>query len=306
MRRLLPLSLLAALTATVALAAVPAAAPAYRVGFSEQQSHMFENPLFRDLNVRYARLIIPYDAVLRRTGDVANIDLWLERARAARVRPLIAFNASRGCYENSRIPNRASCRLPSVRRYTQAIRAFRNRYPSVREYQPWNEANHQSQPTDKKPRRAAEFYNALKANCRGCTITAADVLDEGDVDKWLRTFRRYVRGNPRLWGAHNYSDTNRMRNRGTRKILRAVPGQVWLTETGGVVRFGSSFPYDEQRAARALSYMFRLAESSRRIARLYIYQWTGAEPGARFDAGIIGPDGQPRPGYQVVRDELRG
>src|ERR1700691_6393685 len=84
---------------------------------------------------------------------------------------------------------------------------------------------------------------------------------------------------PSIWGLHNYSDTNRYSGSRTRAILAAVPGQVWRTETGGIVQFGSDFPNKKgsglTRAAKALSYMFKIAASSSRIKRLYIYDWTG-------------------------------
>ena len=93
-----------------------------------------------------------------------------------------------------------------------------------------------------------------------------------------------------LWGLHNYSDTNRFQSTRTRAILAAVPGQVWLTETGGIVQFGSAFPNKKgaglTRAAKALSYMFKIAASNSRIKRLYIFQWPAASGAARFDAGL--------------------
>ena len=140
---------------------------------------------------------------------------------------------------------------------------------------------------------------------------ALDVLDSTNVNstiKYIRTFQKYAKkGNPRIWGLHNYSDTNRFRNKGTKAVLKVVKGDLWLTETGGVVKFGSSFPFDEQRAAKALDYLFKkLAPSNKRIKRLYLYQWSGAERAARFDAGLLGPDGLPRPGYFVVRKKLTG
>jgi hypothetical protein len=135
---------------------------------------------------------------------------------------------------------------------------------------------------------------------------ALDVLDQGDAVSYIKTFLRYAKapGNPKIWGLHNYSDTNRFRSRGTHRILRTVKGQVWLTETGGVVKFGRAFPYSPARAAKATTYMFRLAKISRRISRMYIYQWTGAKRNARFDSGVIGPDGRPRPAYTVIRHKL--
>ena len=38
-----------------------------------------------------------------------------------------------------------------------------------------------------------------------------------------------------------------------------------------------------------------------KVTRLYNYQWSGAEPGAAFDAGLVNPDGTPRPAYDTFR-----
>jgi hypothetical protein len=76
-------------------------------------------------------------------------------------------------------------------------------------------------------------------------------------------------------------------------------GQVWLTETGGVVRFARSFGYDERRAARSTRHVLRLA-ARRGVRRVYLYQWTGAPLGARWDSGLIADDGRPRPALNVV------
>jgi hypothetical protein len=59
--------------------------------------------------------------------------------------------------------------------------------------------------------------------------------------------------------------------------------------------------------------MFKLAERygtrrrrmRSRIARLFVYQWFGAPRGARFDAGIVGPDGSPRPAYYVLERHVQ-
>ena len=94
-------------------------------------------------------------------------------------------------------------------------------------------------------------------------------------------------------------------------MLATVPGEVWLTETNGIVKFGNSrqFRYSESRAARRTRWMFRLADrydttrrgTRSRITRLFVYQWFGAPRGARFDAGLVDPDGTPRAAYFVVR-----
>jgi hypothetical protein len=278
----------------VALLAPAPSYGAYKVGIGDQHAGSFNDPLFQQLGFRYVRLIVPWNA-LERADERAQLDAWLANASAAGARPFIAFNHSTA---NPR-------KLPSANQFRREFHAFRQRYPWVKEFSPWNEVNHQSQPTFRKPRAAARFYNVVRGACRGCTVVAADVLDQAGLERYLQTFKRYAKGSPRLWGLHNYSDTNRFRSRGTKTLMRAVRGQIWLTETGGIVRFADAFPYNEQRAARATKFMFRLAALSKRIKRLYIYSWLGEQMGARFDAGLVGPDSAPRPAFFVVKKKLR-
>ena len=91
-------------------------------------------------------------------------------------------------------------------------------------------------------------------------------------------------------------------------MLAAVPGDVWLTETGGIVQFGGAFPNAHgaglRRAASAISFMFHLAGISKRITRLYIYDWSGGTSHTRFDAGLTDVHHNPRAGYVVVCREL--
>jgi hypothetical protein len=276
-----------------ALVAPAAADASYKIGIGDQHAQSFNDPLFHGLGFRYVRLIVPWDA-LRHPDQTAQVDAWLTGAQANGAKPFIAF-------EHSHVSPR---KLPSASQYRRAFKAFRSRYPWVNEFSPWNEANHNSQPTFRKPKAAATLYNVVRSACRGCTIVAADVLDQAGLDRYLKTFKKYAKGSPRLWGLHNYSDTNRFRTRGTRTLLRSVRGRIWLTETGGIVRFLETLPYNEQRAARATKFMFKLAASSRRIKRLYIYSWLGEKRGARFDAGLVGPDSRPRPAYYVVKKKL--
>ena len=146
-------------------------------------------------------------------------------------------------------------------------------------------------------------------------VLAADLLDTSNLRSYLRAFLRLAPGRPRLWGLHNYQDVNRHTSGDTRTMLETVPGQVWLTETNGIVKFGDSpqFSYSESRAARCTRWLFTLARhfarlrpSTRsRITRVYLYRWFGAAPGARFDAGLVSPDGVPRASYHVVSRRLR-
>jgi hypothetical protein len=271
------------------------------VGISDQDPDTFGDPRFRALGMGFARLITPWNAILT---EPDRLDGWLQAAKAAGIEPLVAFNHARG----DQCPARP-CTLPPVAQYAAAFRAFRSKYPWVRSIQPWNEANHQSQPTGRNPKRAAQFYNAVRANCPGCTITAADVLDSPNLKRWLPAFAKTARGKPRLWGLHNYTDTNRFRSAGTKAMLKLVKGQVWLTETGGIVAFTTAsgkvaLKHDETRARRAIDFLFKLARTSRRISRVYVYQWRKTAAGDRFDAGLVAPDNAARASLSALRRQL--
>jgi hypothetical protein len=88
---------------------------------------------------------------------------------------------------------------------------------------------------------------------------------------------------------------------------------VWLTETGGILKFGRQFPRSSKRQTRATKYMFKMVSryDSRqrglrgRITRLYNYQWTGAKKSARFDAGLVDPSGKARPAYHQFKKSAR-
>jgi Glycosyl hydrolase catalytic core len=308
MTRFLVLVVAATVLAGCSLAAAPERSnAAVLVGIGDQDANMFTDPLFTQLGVKRSRYFPSWN-VAENPTEAAWLDDWLAKAQAAGVEPLISFHVKLG----SACPRRP-CQLPTVRQYTRAFKAFRDRWPQVKVISPWNEANHRSQPTFKKPKRAAQFYNVVRKNCRGCKIIAADVIDEVNMERWLRVFKRTAK-KPRIWGLHNYRDTNKRRGQrlgGTKRLLKAVKGQVWLTETGGIVKFilptgGTLFPQSEARANRATKRMFALAKRYRnRIKRLYIYHWKQSGSDNRFDAGIVRRDGTARPSYNTVRKQLR-
>lgn len=290
--------------------ALPASGVArYLTGFGDEQAGMFANPLYRQLGTRIARDIVPYD-VIDEPADLAAFKLWYTGARADGVTPLIAFYHSRA----------SAMHLPSAAGYRREVAKFIRMFPAIRSYQPWNEANRgyvSGQFASPSAALAARYYLALRSACRSCQVLGLDVLDGSSIKPtiaYIKQFQRAVRAAhkslPSIWGLHDYSDTNRLRSSGTKAVLKAVKGQVWLTETGGIVNFAPSFPNRGgrglARAAKALAYMFSLAASNPRITRLYIFQWTGSTTGVRFDAGLIGPEGAPRSGYFVVCKRLLG
>jgi hypothetical protein len=86
------------------------------------------------------------------------------------------------------------------------VRRFVARFPQVRTYTTWNEANHVSQPVADRPEAVAGYYEELRAACARCTTVAGDLLDSGTYVGWLRRFRAATATSPRLWRLHNYSD----------------------------------------------------------------------------------------------------
>jgi hypothetical protein len=306
----------AAFLSVLALAGCAVAGPVERsdaavlVGLGDQSASTFTDPLFTKLNIKRARYFPPWNvAKAKKHRDL--LDGWLAAAETAGIEPLISFGPSEG----SKCPKKP-CKLPTVGEYTRAFKAFRKRWPDVRVVSPWNEANHRSQPTFKRPKRAAQYYNIVRKYCRGCKIVAADVIDESNMERWLKDFKKVAK-KPRIWGLHNYRDTNKRRGQklgGTKRLLKAVKGQVWLTETGGIVRFvlptgGTLYKKSESRANKATKRMFGLAKQYRsRIKRLYIYHWRApvySADNGRFDAGLIRSNGDARPAYWTVKRYLR-
>lgn len=279
--------------ALVALTFVPGAHAGFTLGIDTQNTVMLDDPRFHALGVKQMRVVVPYDV----TGNpeaLARYTPVFEQARHHNIRVLVAFNHS---------ITRAK-HLPSVAEYTRHLQAFRARFPWVSEITVWNEANHSTQPTYRNPRMAAQYFNAARRACKGCTIVAADVLDSSNLMRWVTTFRRHAKS-PKIWGLHNYKDVHRLRDTSIQVLRKATAGrgQVWLTETGGIVRFADSIPYDERRAANATAYVLKLA-AKRRVSRVYLYKWTGEQLGHRWDSGLIAVDGRPRPALNVVEKHL--
>lgn len=271
------------------------------VGIGDNGPEMFTDRNFKRLHVKIARVILPWD-YYRKQAERDRLASWIANAKSLGIEPLVAL-------ERSHTRPRA---VPSTAEYGRAVDYLRDNYPKVRTLSAWNEANHKTQPVARRPKLAARYYNIMRKKCAGCKIVAADVLDQDDMVSWITRFRRYAKGNPRIWGLHTYRDTNRAltwQQSATRKMLLAVPGEIWFTEVGGVVALARSFPYSERRAAESVKRTLRLSMKSPRIKRVYLYSWYGTfheskRPPYKWDSGLVGPDGKPRAGYTVLRKWL--
>ena len=301
-RVILPIAVLLA-----ALLVAPAAQAKVRVGLSEQSPTVFDQSNWAQLKLKRVRYIVSWDYA-KYPGENAEVSHFMNTARAHKQEVLVTFNAHRGCFVNNKYKKKSkACKAPSAKAYKAAVKGFRKQFPYTKVFAPWNEVNHVSQPTYRKPKLAARYYKAMKSACKKCTVMAADVLDSSDVKSYLRKFQRATKGKGRIWGLHNYKDVNRRQSKGVRNVAAVTKGQIWLTETGGFVQFKTSgFKYSLKRAAQRTKYMFKLARKNKRVKRLYNYRWFGEPRSARFDAGLVNPDGSSRPGLKQFRKSIKG
>ncbi len=312
MNKTIPLTLAALLTVLVLAPASASAKVNVRVGIGDQQASIFDSPLFQVAEFKRVRYFVPWN-VMDNTAQRNAARDYVLKARAHGMQVLLHLSS-----HDLRIKR---AQLPTVARYRSKIKRLVPyfRQLGVREFGAWNEANHASQPTWRSPTRAADFYvelyRAVKPRCSFCTVIGLDVLDQTGVERYMRSFYRHLssryRQRLRTVGIHNYGDVNRRRTTFTRSIINQARAfnrntKFWFTETGGLVKFGRSWPCNEERAANRLRNMFALARQfrSKGVQRLYIYNWTGPGCDARFDAGLIDPDGVPRAGYRYLRDAL--
>ncbi|MBA3326919.1 MAG: hypothetical protein H0T43_01290 [Solirubrobacterales bacterium] len=301
------LALVVALAMTAGVATGAREARAFTLGIADQQASTFADARLTGLGVRHARVVVAWDA-MRHRWQRAELDAWMQAARAAGVRPLVTFGPSRR--KTGRI-------LPAVRDYARQTGRLRRRYPHLREFSPWNEPNMARLAVNNDPRRIAGYYRALRAGCPSCTVLGADVVDSSSLERWMRAYvRQFAAGRrPRVWGLHNYVDANSASSWGTRTMLRLAGGRIWFTETGAIIRrappAGTSRSDRRHRiraghrhARAATRRVFALARLSPRITRVYIYHWR-ADAAATWDSGLLSPGGAPRAAFEVFSAQAR-
>ena len=266
------------------------------VGIADNKSDMFTDPRFTGLKVKHVRIMVPYDA----STTCASARGWTAGWRGPRrtaLRPLVTFDRSR-----------AHVAQPDAGADGLGVKLLRQRYPFVKEFATWNEAN-----INKQPATVAKWWLAMRKACPSCTVLGADLLDRANVGTWAQRFVKAAKRTPKVWGLHNYVDANRGSTKGTRALIKAVKGDVWFTETGGVVSRNNAstvtFPTGAAHAAKATKFVFStLVKVSPRVKRVYIYHWntgvgdttapTTTAPGTRASsARTTGP----RPALAVLQ-----
>jgi len=301
------------LSAPVAFS-VPAADAriAIRVGMGEQNISMFDNPAFQAMELKRIRFLFPWDGMNKDSTRLA-ARAYVKRARADGYDVLLHITTNDYTIKKAHLVS-----VSGYRRYIRRIVAY-FRDLGVREFGTWDEANHASQPTWDAWGHAADYFRemywAVKGRCHTCAVVALDVLDQAGVERYISRFFRHLsstfRRRATVVGIHNYGDVNRNRTRFTSSMIRETHkynrrSRIWITESGAIVNFGRSFPCDLNRAADRIGNAFSLAHRYRsaHVDRMYLYNWLGPGCQARFDAGLVNPDGSPRPAYDAVRKDL--
>jgi hypothetical protein len=320
------LRLLIVTVAACALLIAPASASAaFKIGISENSPNMFTDPLFTSLGAKYARVVVPWNVMTANDGRLPELQAYVAAADAHGVQVLVSFEHSRGdaslCFRKSNF-RKAVCKVPSLSAYEAQIKAFLAAFPTVKTISPWNEINHFTQGTSRDPRAAARFTDKVRQLCPSCTIVAADLLDQADnpsaahptfraTTRYIKRFRSFLKAPRTICGIHDYSDVNRFHSDGTRALIKALGcKQYWLTETGGLYKFGSFWSKKTKKGCKtnascqlkATRYMFSLAKSQSTIKRVYVYTWFGNVT-PRFDAGLVA-NGKARPAYTEVKKRL--
>ncbi len=317
MRTKLPLLLLALL---VLVPAAPAAAKSsIRVGVADQSPAMFESPAYQQLKMKRTRYFVPAD-VMQNSNELAKATAFVMAARRAKVSTLLHISTADLRSKRGKVVSTKTYR----RDVGKLVVYFRKL--GVRDFGAWNEVNHKTQETWNRVGNAVSYYKsmytAVKKRCRSCAVVGLDMLDQAGADRYMRSFyarlSRTWRTRLKVVGIHNYSDVNRGRSTGTAKIINTARRynkrtKFWFTETGALASFQRSFPYSESRQASRIKNMFKFATRFKRkgVERVYSYNFYGINNDTscgrtcQFDAGLVDPDGTPRPVFTTFKQRAR-
>jgi hypothetical protein len=276
------------------------------VGIGEQNPAIFSDQNWIDLHRPDIRWVMPWDQMRTKLGR-AQADLYLDAVQYRDARLLVSFGHSNRRHRE--------LRMPTNKQFLKYFKVFRKRYPFVKTFQAWNEANNGFQPTFRKPKAAAKIYDLIVRNCRKCTVTAPSVLDDGvKTINWITTFKKAAKKPVKIWALHNHIDANRNRlgrHSTTAMFLKHTRGQVWFTETGGIwnrwIGRRKIKQYNHKTAVRAIRNIFKLARlNPRRVKRVYVYNWYGTvAKRPRWDSGLMDGNGKPRKTFKTLKAQMR-
>ena len=207
----------APLALLLALAVSAPASAAYRVGLSEQSAGVFADGAWQPLKLKRVALHRAVGLVTATPTSSPVADQYLHGRARRQQDILLTFTAARAASStaSTRRRRRAARRASSA--YKRQFRAFTAQYPFIKSYSVWNEINHVSQPTSSSPKlrrrllqRRPQLLQGLQDRWPPTCSTQSNLVATCASSSAL------AKGNPRLWGLHNYKDVNRNRSTGLR------------------------------------------------------------------------------------------
>ena len=270
------------------------------IGLSDNRPETLTDPRFKATGIKRVRKTVPFDEVKEGGERLPRLDEWFENARKTGVEPLVSFYRS----------EKDKTLLPTVEEFRAHFRRFRERYPWVKLFSTWNEANFaDAQPTGRDPARTARFYRVAREECEHeCTVLTADFRADGgpESERWLEEFKRGIGPGPHIWGLVSYPDVNRRTDARTRAFLDETEGDVWVVEVGAIHFFGRGVRPSIPRQTKVMRYLVdEYPGVSKRLKRIYVYHWQASPTDRLFDSGLISADGVPRPAYEVFTSAIR-
>ena len=240
---------------------------------------MFTNPLFRSPRR-------PPRAPGRRVGQRGRAVRACPRHRMAGSGPGGGGRALRGLQPLPRAPGGAARRRgvhPRRPRLPRALAAGA-RVLGVERDQPL--AAHR-----RNPERAAAYYVALRGVFPGCTVTPPTCSTRRGRSATSGASRPPCPGRRPGCGGCTTTPTSTASATGEPEADHGAGARRDVADRDGRhLQLRARLPPDPARQPGRRGTRFTSRRQAR-IKRLYLYNWTGAPPGARFDAGLVGPTG---------------
>src|ERR1700690_3227677 len=286
-------SFLYVLAAGLTVAAVSAASAPARlgpvhhpaVGIGDNKPHMFTDPPFRALRMGNVRYDMSWDA-LSVTYQRQEVTTWMNAAKRDGLSVLVTIDHSyRVIHKKVKVHGKTKLKafsqsrvMPSTAQYIAAFKAFRKRFPWVKQFVTWDETNCYCEVTYNKETQIAAFYRGMRKACSSCTLLAAEFLDTDKryavpMKTWVSKLDKALGYQPGYWGLNDYEDANHLASTQTRQLLGLVRGKIWLAETGGIVNRHNGtknpgFPQNAAHAAKVDTYILdKIGSLSPRIQR---------------------------------------
>jgi len=292
------------------------------VGIGDDKADMFTDPRFRALGIRAVRYDMSWDA-LSVTYQRQEVTTWMDAAKRDGLSVLVTIDHSdRVIYRKVKVHGKTRTKafsqtriMPTTAEYISAFKAFRKKFPWVKEFVTWDETNCYCEVSYDREGQIASYYHALRQTCPSCTILAAEFLDVDShyavsMKTWVSKLDRALGYQPAYWGLNDYEDANHLISTQTRLLLSLVRGKIWLAETGGIVNRpavkNAGFPQNATHAAKVDGYILdTIGSLSPRIQRIYLYEWNAVTRHDSWDTALISYNNIPREGYRVLADTLK-